>query len=206
MHFSEELELLYLREVELPGEGPRSIIQRSLFTSENDFLFVTSLGPEHAYHRLYMRIALDGSLTKFHEETEDCGRGIMINAIFEFPEGNRFGEYRISYEEPGYLTLWSRLFGFNDDFVFDILHEYGNIIKISGDTVHSIVNDAHGNGTDWFSTALSCCFPTGLLRIGMLVLHLMKPTDLTCYSRQTWKETSSIIWSSAAETIQLKFL
>ena len=147
MHFSEELELLYLREVELPGECPRSMMQRSLFTSENDFLFAISLRPEHAYHRWYMRIALDGTLTKFHEETEDCGSGIWINAIFEFPEGNRFGEYRNSYQEPGYLTLRQRLFGFNDDFVFDTLHEYGEIIETLGDTVHSISNNAVANGT-----------------------------------------------------------
>lgn len=147
MHFSEELELLYLREVELPGECPRSMMQRSLFTSENDFLFAISLRPEHAYHRWYMRIALDGTLTKFHEETEDCGSGIWINAIFEFPEGNRFGEYRNSYQEPGHPTVLPRLFGFNDDFVFDTLHEYGEIIETLGDTVHLIMNDALANGT-----------------------------------------------------------
>ena len=147
MHFSEELELMDYKEVELPGEFPRFLVGRSLFTSENDFLFATSLGPENAYHRLYMRIALDGTLTKFHEETEDCGDGIFINAIFEFPEGNRFGEYRNSYMIPGYLNILSRLFSFNDDFVFDTLHEYWDIYESLGDTVHTIGHDTPYNGT-----------------------------------------------------------
>ncbi len=147
MHFSEELELMDYKEVELPGEFPRFLVGRSLFTSEGDFLYATTLRPEQDYHRLYMRIALDGTLTKFHEETEDCGIGIMINAIFEFPEGNRFGEYRNSYRVPGYIALRPRLFSFDDDFVFDTLHEYGNILQTLGDTVHSILHDAQGNGT-----------------------------------------------------------
>lgn len=147
MHFSEELELLEWKEVELPGEYHSFIIARSLFTSENDFVFAATLGPEQGYHRLYMRIALDGTLTKFHEETEDCGIGILINAIFEFPESNRFGEYRNSYLVPGHITLQPRLFSFDDAFVFDTLHEYGNILQTLGDTVHSILHDASGNGT-----------------------------------------------------------
>ena len=110
-------------------------------------MYATTLRPEQDYHRLYMRIALDGTLTKFHEETEDCGIGIMINAIFEFPEGNRFGEYRNSYRVPGYIALRPRLFSFDDDFVFDTLHEYGNILQTLGDTVHSILHNASGNGT-----------------------------------------------------------
>lgn len=147
MHFSEELELLDFKEVELPEDYHNFIMTRTLLTSENDFLFATSLGPQNAYHRLYMRIALDGTLTKIHEETEGCGHSIMINAIFEFPEDNRFGEYRNSYWIPGYITLKPRLFSFNDDFVFDTLHEYGNIIETLGDTVHTITNNAAANGT-----------------------------------------------------------
>ena len=147
MHFSDDLELLDLKEVELPGGCPRSIVQRSMFTSENDFLFAISLGPEHGYHRWYMRIALDGTLTKFHEETEGCGIGIMVNAIFEFPGGHRFGEYRNTYEEPGSVLLQPRLFSFDDDFVFDTLHEYGSIVETMGDTVHVIENNAVANGT-----------------------------------------------------------
>ena len=147
MHFSEELELMDYKEVELPGEFPRFLVGRSLFTSEGDFLYATSLHPEQDYHRLYMRIALDGTLTKFHEDMEDCGNGIFINAIFEFPEGNRFGEYRNSYVIPGYLNIQSRLFSFNDDFVFDTLHEYWDILESLGDTVHTIAHLAPDNST-----------------------------------------------------------
>ena len=147
IHFNEELEPLDLKEVELPGEYHQFTMARSLFTSEGDFLFATSLGPQDAYHRLYMRIALDGTLTKFHEETEGCGNAIMINAIFEFPEGNHFGEYRNSYKEQGSITAQQRLFGFDDDFMFDTLHEYGSILHTSGDTIHSITNNSVANST-----------------------------------------------------------
>ena len=147
MHFSEDLDLLDWKEVELPGEYRQFIMSRSVLTSEDDFLYATSLDHQNGYHRLYMRIALDGTLTKFHEETGDCGEGIMINAIFEFPEGNRLGEYRNSYLVPGYISLRSRLFGFNDDFTFYTLHEYGSILQTLGDTVHSITTNAAANGT-----------------------------------------------------------
>jgi len=147
MHFSEELELMDYKEVELPGEFPRFLVGRSLFTSEGDFLYATTLRPEQDYHRLYMRIALDGTLTTFHEETEDCGTGIMTNAIFEFPEGNRFGEYRTSHITPEFHALRSRLFGFNEDFTSYILHEYSGIIESSGDTVHSMIPFGSANGT-----------------------------------------------------------
>ena len=181
MHFSEELELLYLREVELPDECPRSITQRSLFTSDGDFLFAISLGPEHAYHRWYMRIALDGTLTKFHEETEECGTSILINAIFEFPEGNRFGEYRYSFQEPGVHTLRPRLFGFNDDFVFDTLHEYGEIIETLGDTVHLITNYAWANSTALVFNDSTLLFSDQALedwRIGVTVYETDRSTML----------------------------
>lgn len=147
MHFNENLDLLDWKEVDLPGEYHQFNMSRSLLTSEGDFLFATSLGPQDAYHRLYMRIALDGTLTRFHEETEGCGSPIMINAVFEFPEGNRFGEYRNSYREQGSITAQQRLFGFDDDFVFDTIHEYGSIHHTSGDTVHSIMNNSVANST-----------------------------------------------------------
>ena len=147
MRFSEELELLYWKEVDLPADSRELSMSRAILTKEGDFLYATWLGPQGGYHRLYMRIALDGTLTRFHEETEDCGIGIMVNAIFEFPEGNCFGEYRNSYRIPGYIALQPRLFGFNDDLVFDTLKEYGNILETLGDTVHSIMHQAAGNGT-----------------------------------------------------------
>ena len=147
MHFSEELELMDYKEIELPGDFPRFLVGRTLFTSEDVFLYATTLRPEQGYHRLYMRIALDGTLTTFHEETEDCGTGIMTNAIFEFPEGNRFGEYRTSHIGPEFHDLRSRLFGFNEDFTSYILHEYSGIIESSGDTVHSMIPFGSANGT-----------------------------------------------------------
>ncbi len=147
IHFDEDLNLIDWREVDLPGEYHQFTMSRSLLTSEGDFLFATSLGPQDGYHRLYMRIALDGTLIKFHEETEGCGSGVMINAIFEFPEGNRFGEYRNSYLEQGYLTEVQRLFSFDDDFVFDTLHEYGPIQQINGDTACVVYLNSVANAT-----------------------------------------------------------
>ena len=147
MHFSEDLDLLDWKEVDLPGEYHQFSMSRSLLTKEGDFLYATSLGPQNAYHRLYMRIALDGTLMKFYEETEGCGSSVMINAIFEFPEGNRFGEYRNSYREQEYITSQQRLFGFDDNFVFDTIHEYGSIYQMFGDSIYIISNSSVANGT-----------------------------------------------------------
>ena len=147
MHFSEDLDLLDWMEVDLPGEYCQFNMSRSIFTNEGDFLYVTSLGPQNAYHRLYMRIALDGRLMNFHEETEGCGSSIMTNAIFGFPGGDRFGEYRNSYLEQGYITQQQRLLGFDDNFVFDTIHEYGGIYQVFGDTTYMILNGSVANGT-----------------------------------------------------------
>ena len=147
MHFSEDLDLLDWEEVDLPGEYRQFSMSRSMLTSEGDFLYATSLGPQDGYHRLYMRIALDGTLLKFYEETDGCGNSIMINAVFEFPEGNRFGDYRNSYLEQGSLTNVQRLFSFDDDFVFDTIHEYGPIQQTIGNIGYGVTHNSVANAT-----------------------------------------------------------
>ena len=98
MHFDGDLNLLYRKEVDLPGEYHHFTMMRSVLTQDGDFIYAVSLDAQNDYHRLYMRIALDGTLERFYEGTEGCGLPIMINAIFEFPERNYFGEYRTSFK------------------------------------------------------------------------------------------------------------
>ena len=148
IHFDEDLNLLDRTEVDLPKAYHQFIMSRSLLTRDKDFVYATSLDALDAYHRLYMRIALDGTLKLFHEETEECGKAIMINAIFEFPESNRFGDYRSSSVYPGYTqTLVQRLFGFDDSFVFDTIHEYDNIQQMLGDTAYIVSHVSSANST-----------------------------------------------------------
>ena len=148
MHFDEDLNLLYRKEVDLPGEYHNFVMMRSLLTQDGDFIYAASLDAQNDYHRLYMRIALDGTLERFYEETEGCGLPIVINAIFEFPEGNYFGDYRISFKYQGYNALQQRLFGFDDDFVFDTIHEYEQIVQpLNNDTTYRILIKTSANGT-----------------------------------------------------------
>ncbi|MGP1447866.1 MAG: T9SS type A sorting domain-containing protein [Candidatus Limimorpha sp.] len=148
LHFDEDLNLLDRKEVDLPEEYRRFIMARSILTKDGDFIYATSLDAQNSYHRLYMRIALDGTLIKFHKETEGCGSSIMINAIFEFPEGNYFGDYRNSYKVQGSVTEQQRLFGFDDCFVFDTIHEFDPIThQLNNDTSHSISRQTIANGT-----------------------------------------------------------
>ena len=147
MRFDEDLNISELTEVELPSVYACFNMTRAIMTKEGDFLYAASLNAQHGFHRLYMRIALDGTLTKFHEETSGCGTAIMINAIFEFPEGNYFGDYRNSYLAQGYATLCMRLFGFDDSFIFDTIHQYANITQQEGDTVYAVLHHASANGT-----------------------------------------------------------
>ncbi|MCQ2301954.1 MAG: T9SS type A sorting domain-containing protein [Bacteroidales bacterium] len=147
LHFDGDLNILDRKEVNLPRDYRRFVMSRAIMTQEGDFIYATSLDAQDDYHRLYMRIASDGTLLKFHEETEDCGNAILINAIFEFPEGNRFGDYRSSYLVEGYLTQVTRLFGFDDGFVFDTLQEYENITETEGVYIHSISKISIANST-----------------------------------------------------------
>ena len=148
VHFDEDLNLIDRIEVELPGEYHSFVTERALCTTDGDFIYATSLDAQNNYHRLYMRIALDGTLECFYEDSEGCGSGIFINAIFEFPEGSYFGEYRLSYETMGYLNLQLRLFGFDDGFVFDTIHEYDQFVQqLNADTTYRMVRKTQANGT-----------------------------------------------------------
>lgn len=147
LHFDSDLNILDSKEVELPRDYHRFVMSRAIMTQEGDFIYATSLNVQDGYHRLYMRIATDGTLLKFHEETEGCGDAILINAIFEFPEGNRFGDYRSSLLTEGYLTQVTRLFGFDDNFVFDTIHEYENITETEGVYTHLIMKSSLANST-----------------------------------------------------------
>ena len=189
MHFSEDLDLLDWKEVELPGEYHQFIMSRSVLTSEGDFLYATSLDHQNGYHRLYLRIALDGTLTKFHEETEGCGSVILIDAIFEFPEGNYFGEYRNSYRVQGYTIEQQRLFGFNDSFMFDTIHEYENISQTLGDTTYFITNHSVANATALpFNDSV-------LLFSDRAYEHWLNPVSGTTYAT----DHSTILFSSDLE-------
>ncbi len=147
LHFDGDLNILDRKEVNLPRDYHRFVMSRAIMTQEGDFIYATSLDEQDGYHRLYMRIASDGTLLEFHEETEGCGNAILINAIFEFPEGNRFGDYRSSYLTEGYLTQVTRLFGFDDSFVFDTIQEYENITETEGVYTHSISKISIANST-----------------------------------------------------------
>lgn len=147
LHFDSDLNILDSKEVELPRDYHRFVMSRSIMTQEGDFIYATSLDAQDGYHRLYMRIATDGTLLIFHEETEGCGDAILINAIFEFPEGNRFGDYRSSFLTEGYLTQVTRLFGFDDNFVFDTIREYENITETEGVYTHLIMKSSLANST-----------------------------------------------------------
>lgn len=147
MRFDEDLSISEQIEVDLPSVYSCFNMTRAIMTDAGDILYAASLDAQHSYHRLYMRIALDGTLTKFYEETNGCGKGIMINAIFEFPQGDFFGDYRSSFLQGGDPTLCMRLFGFDDSFVFDTIHQYEAIIQIVGDTVYSISHFNSANGT-----------------------------------------------------------
>lgn len=148
VHFDNDLNLINSKEIDLPGEYHDFAMMRSLLTQDGDFIFATSLGPENDYHMLYMRIALDGTLKSFYEETEGCTLSIMINAIFEFPEGNYFGDYRRSYRAHEHFNQRQRLFGFDDRFVFDTIHEFNPIIhQLDGDISYSVTRHTSANGT-----------------------------------------------------------
>lgn len=148
VHFDDDLNLIDQNEIDLPGEYHRFDVTRSLLTRDGDFIYAISLGPENNYHLLYMRIALDGTLKCFYEETEGCALSIMINAIFEFPEGNYFGDYRRSYRVHEYTNQQQRLFGFDDRFVFDTIHEFNPIIQqLASDTSYSMTRHTSANGT-----------------------------------------------------------
>ena len=148
IHFDDDLNLIDQNEIDLPGEYHRFDMTRSLLTRDGDFIYATSLGSENNYHLLYMRIALDGTLKCFYEETEGCAFSIMINAIFEFPEGNYFGDYRSSYRVHENYNQQQRLFGFDDRFVFDTIHEFDPIIQqLNSDTSYTLTRHTNANGT-----------------------------------------------------------
>lgn len=147
LRFDDDLDLIEIKEVDLPGDYHSFVMSRSLLTNDGDFLYATSLNGQNSFHRLYMRIALDGELLSFYEESEECGSAIQIDAIFEFPEGNRFGDFRNSFVSPVNHSQKMRLFGFDDEFVFDTIHEYERIYQTIDDTIYSFILMSVANGT-----------------------------------------------------------
>lgn len=145
LHFDESLNLIEEHEVDLPDDYKVFQMERSVQTRDGDFLFATSLDEQNGYHRLYMKIATDGTLMSFHEATNDCSSSIMINAIFEFPEGGYYGDYRRSHKNN--LDHVERLFSFNDDFTFDTINEYPGIQQQNGNSTYEIKPFTIGNGT-----------------------------------------------------------
>ena len=89
---------------------------------------------------------MDGSLTNFHEATDDCSSARMINDIFEFPGRGRFGEYRTISGHSNYSSEMC-LFGFDDSFVFDTLEVYHGLNYQVGDSSYSVKPLTFTNGT-----------------------------------------------------------
>ena len=147
VHLDKNLNLLYTKEIDLPNSYRKFGMARALLIPNDSFIYAASLDASNAYHRLYMSISLDGDLENFHEESEGCGSDVMVNAIFKFPQSLRYGEYRNSYKHQGSLAEQQRLFGFDEDFVFDTIHEYESIEQTSNDTTYSIVHYSVANGT-----------------------------------------------------------
>ena len=145
--FDAELEVLESKEIDLPGEYHRFITARSVLTKGGEFVYAASLDGQNGYHLIYMRIALDGSLLGFYEATESCGNGNHIDAIFEYPEGNRFGDFRNSFVSSENHTQKMRLFGFNEEFVFDTIHSYETVYHTEGDTLYNFTLMSVANGT-----------------------------------------------------------
>ena len=142
LHFDENLHLNEVYVVELPGDYRQFIMGRAILASDGAFLFATSLGQQNGFHRLYMKIEKDGTLLNFHEATDDCSEAMMINAIFEFPEGDYYGDYRISSRGLGYsMRLFG--FGFGEDFVYDTIKEFQEI----GNTTYSVSPITLANGS-----------------------------------------------------------
>ena len=141
LHFDDDLNFTETHVVDLPGDFRQFIMERAILASDGEFLFATSLGQQNGFHRLYMKIATDGTLLSFHEATEDCSSGRMINAIFEFPDGGYYGDYRSASTGLGGFSL--QLFGFGEDFVFDTIGEFLEI----RDTTYSVLPGTLANGT-----------------------------------------------------------
>jgi hypothetical protein len=143
VRFDEGLNLIDSKEVDLPDVYPRFRMTKAILTKDGDFIYAASLNPPSDWRRIYMRIALDGTLLSFNEVAAD--NNVWINEIFEFPDGNRFGEYRNSHEETGLNR--QRLFGFTDSFVFDTICEFPSISQTEGDTVYSLGFHSMTNAT-----------------------------------------------------------
>lgn len=145
LHFDDDLAITEKYVVDLPDDYKVFRMERAIMTCDGDFLFAVSLDAQNGYHRLYMKIATDGTLKSIHEATDDCASGIMVNAIFEFPEGGYYGDYRSSHKDD--INQIERLFGFDDGFVFDTINEYPGIQQQSGDSTYLVAPYTRANGT-----------------------------------------------------------
>ena len=147
LHFDDHLHLNGWYEVELPGTYTSFVAERAIMTRDGDFLFATSLDAQDGYHRLYMKITKDGTLQRFFEATEDCRQSNMINAIFEFPVGERYGDYRSSSQSIGDIGVVMRLFDFDHDWVSDTLNEYPGIEQQVGNSNYFVGPSTYANGS-----------------------------------------------------------
>ena len=143
VRFDKELNLIDSKEVDLPDEYPRFQMTKAILTKDGDFIYAASLNLSSDWRRIYMRIALDGTLLNFHEAVTETST--WVNEIFEFPNGNRFGEYRNTQDEVGFNH--QMLFGFTENFVFDTIREFPSIRQMEGDTVYSITFCSRTNAT-----------------------------------------------------------